>query len=138
MVHNLFNNLNEGKMVRNIRCGEEIVCFIDDKDQCYWSPPYGGKNIDGMDIVHFQSLYNGMYRDLGVNYIVSAEDNDANECQFILFDTENRLMLYSEEEEDVVNRLRISEVDLIGPGDRIVNCDWDDELVLFLKKRLRI
>ena len=42
---------------------------MDDKDQCYWSPPYGDKNTDGVDIVHFQSLYNGMYKDLGLNYI---------------------------------------------------------------------
>ena len=118
VLHNFFNN--NSKLVNDIKCGAKFVCFIDNKYQCYWSPPIdnvGDVNNNNNKITHFQSLYDNKYSKIKVQS-VSFDDkiilNNVSHYKLILLDIDNKLMEFNKNEYiDIEDRLQIKKLDNI-------------------------
>ena len=140
VLHDIFNNGDNGKIIRDIRCGDTFICFIDVGYQCYWSPPIYQEieNGEETNIVHFQSLCNEKYKDLKIILPIFKKDIDVDYILIVLIDIEQRLYCYRGDAEDVEQRLFDWDIPVIDPGDGIVNGFIKDCITIFVKKRLRM
>ena len=145
VLHNLFNNGKDGKIVKDVQCGSRFVCFIDNQYDCYWSPKITdveNKDNDN-EMVHFQSLYDNKYEKMKIkNILLRRSTISMNDlCKLILLDIDDNLMYFEMNEElDVDKRLtKIDLGDILDKNDKIINMTLsNDTKLLFVKKKMNM